>query len=154
MRNVRYWMMWLTSNYQRNGYCGYQATWLLENREIWCLPLNNADGWVYNETQSPGGGGMHRKNMNWSAGGTGVDLNRNWSVAWGGAGSSGSPTSETYRGTGPSPNPSRPTSTPSGSSAPRPRCTPPTHTATPLSTPGDGPTIPPPMRLSTIPRVR
>jgi hypothetical protein len=23
MRNVRYWMMWLCSNYQRNGYCGY-----------------------------------------------------------------------------------------------------------------------------------
>lgn len=101
MRNVRYWMMWLTSNYQRNGYCGYQATWLLENREIWCLPLNNVDGWVYNETQSPGGGGMQRKNMNWSAGGDGIDLNRNWSVAWGGAGSSGSPSSGTYRGTGP-----------------------------------------------------
>jgi len=101
MRNIRYWMMWLCSNYQRNGYCGYQATWLLENREIWCLPCNNVDGWVYNETVSPGGGGMHRKNMNWSAGGSGIDLNRNWSVGWGGSGSSGDPSSETYRGTGP-----------------------------------------------------
>ena len=101
MRNIRYWMMWLCSNYQRNGYCGYQATWLLENREIWCLPCNNVDGWVYNETTSPGGGGMHRKNRNLSAGGNGIDLNRNWSVAWGGSGSSGDPSSETYRGTGP-----------------------------------------------------
>lgn len=100
MRNVRYWMMWLCSNYQRNGYSGYQATWLLENREIWCLPVNNVDGWVYNETTSPGGGGMHRKNMNWTAGGDGIDLNRNWSVDWGGAGSSGDPGSQTYRGSG------------------------------------------------------
>ncbi len=59
------------------------------------------DGYVYNETQAPGGGGMHRKNMNWSAGGDGIDLNRNWSVGWGGAGSSGDPGSSTYRGTGP-----------------------------------------------------
>ena len=101
MRNVRYWMMWLCSNYERNGYDGYQATWLLENREIWCLPVNNVDGWVYNQTTSPGGGGMHRKNRNTSAGGDGVDLNRNWSVGWGGTGSSGDPGSSTYRGTGP-----------------------------------------------------
>ena len=101
MRNVRYWMMWLCSNYERNGYDGYQATWLLENREIWCLPVNNVDGWVYNQTISPGGGGMHRKNRNTSAGGDGVDLNRNWSVGWGGTGSSGDPGSSTYRGTGP-----------------------------------------------------
>lgn len=101
MRNVRYWMMWLCSNYQRNGFCGYQATWLLENREIWCLPCNNVDGWVYNESTNPTGNGMHRKNMNWSAGGDGIDLNRNWAVGWGGAGSSGDPGSTTYRGTAP-----------------------------------------------------
>ncbi len=101
LRNIQYWMMWLCSNHGRNGFCGYQADWILENREIWCLPVNNIDGWVYNQTQSPGGGGMHRKNRNLSAGGSGIDLNRNWSVGWGGAGSSGDPSSETYRGTGP-----------------------------------------------------
>ena len=101
MRNMRYWAMWLCSNYQRNGYNGYQATWVLENREVWVLPVNNVDGWVYNESTSPGGGGMHRKNMNWTAGGDGIDLNRNWSVDWGGSGSSGDPSSSTYRGTGP-----------------------------------------------------
>ncbi len=105
MRNIRYWMMWLCSNYQRNGYCGYQATWLLNNREIWCLPCNNVDGWVRNEVTNPSGGGMRRKNMNLTAGGGldngGIDLNRNWAVHWGGPGSSGSPSSQTYRGTGP-----------------------------------------------------
>jgi len=101
LRNIRYFMMWLCSNHGRNGYCGYQADWILDHREIWCLPVNNVDGWVYNQTTHPGGGGMHRKNRNLSGGGTGIDLNRNWSVAWGGAGSSGDPYSETYRGTGP-----------------------------------------------------
>lgn len=101
MRNVRYWMMWLCSNYERNGFSGYQATWILNNREIWCLPCNNVDGWVYNESTNPTGGGMHRKNMNWTAGGDGIDLNRNWGVQWGGSGSSGDPGSQTYRGTGP-----------------------------------------------------
>lgn len=101
MRNIRFFMLWLCENYGRNGFCGLQATWLLDNREIWCMPCNNVDGYVYNQTISPGGGGMHRKNRNTSAGGNGVDLNRNWSVAWGGEGSSSSPSSETYCGTGP-----------------------------------------------------
>ncbi|MFO7949970.1 MAG: M14 family zinc carboxypeptidase [Candidatus Fermentibacteraceae bacterium] len=101
MRNVRSFMEWLCANYGEEGYCGLQATWLLENREIWCLPCNNVDGWVYNEDQQPGGGGMHRKNMNWSAGGDGIDLNRNWAVGWGGLGSSGNPSDQTYRGTAP-----------------------------------------------------
>ncbi len=99
MRNVRFFMLWLCENYNRDGFCGLQATWLLDHREIWCLPCNNVDGYVYNETQSPGGGGMHRKNMNFSAGGDGVDLNRNWSVGWGGSGSSGNPSNSNYRGT-------------------------------------------------------
>ncbi len=101
MRNIRFFMLWLCENYGRNGFNGLQATWLLDNREIWCLPCNNVDGYVYNETIAPGGGGGHRKNMNWSAGGDGIDLNRNWSVGWGGSGSSGDPSSSTYRGTGP-----------------------------------------------------
>jgi hypothetical protein len=102
MRNVRSFMEWLCENYGAPGYCGLQATWLLQNREIWCLPCNNPDGYVYNEQTSPGGGGMWRKNRRDNGGGVyGVDLNRNWSVAWGGPGSSSSPSSETYRGTAP-----------------------------------------------------
>ncbi len=102
MLNVCSFMEWLCENYGRDGFCGWQATWLLENREIWFLPCNNIDGWVYNETTSPGGGGMWRKNRRNNGGGVyGVDLNRNWSVCWGGPGSSSSPSSETYCGTGP-----------------------------------------------------
>ena len=101
MQSLCSFMEWLCVNAGRNGYCGLQADYVLENRDVWCLPCNNVDGYVYNETIAPGGGGMHRKNMNWSAGGDGVDLNRNWSVGWGGAGSSGDPGSSTYRGTAP-----------------------------------------------------
>lgn len=101
MRNIRFFMLWLCENYGRNGFCGLQATWVLDNREIWCLPCNNVDGYVRNQTTNPGGGGMQRKNMNWSAGGDGIDLNRNWAVGWGGVGSSSDPSSSSYRGTGP-----------------------------------------------------
>lgn len=101
MRNVRFFMQWLCENYERNGFCGLQATWLLENREIWCLPCNNVDGYVYNENATYGQG-LWRKNRRNNGGGIyGVDLNRNWTVGWGGAGSSGSPSSSTYRGTAP-----------------------------------------------------
>ena len=56
-------------------------------------------GYVYNMEHSHGSTG-HRKNMNFTLG-DGVDLNRNWGYMWGydNTGSSGSPTSETYRGT-------------------------------------------------------
>jgi len=101
MRSIRFFMLWLCENYGGSGFCGLQATYILDNRELWCLPCNNVDGYVYNQTTSPGGGGYHRKNRNTSAGGDGVDLNRNWFVAWGGEGSSPTPGSGTYRGTGP-----------------------------------------------------
>ncbi|MBN1433424.1 zinc carboxypeptidase, partial [Candidatus Fermentibacterales bacterium] len=100
MDNICHFMEWLCVNHGRDGYCGLVADYVLENRDVWCLPCNNVDGYVYNESIAPGGGGMHRKNMNWSLG-NGIDLNRNWSVAWGGPGSSGDPNSETYRGTAP-----------------------------------------------------
>ncbi|MCK4505934.1 MAG: hypothetical protein KAW14_09970 [Candidatus Aegiribacteria sp.] len=101
MRNLRFFMQWLCENYNRNGFCGLQATYVLDNRELWCLPCNNVDGYVYNEPYSYGNG-MWRKNRRDNGGGIyGVDLNRNWSVGWGGAGSSGNPSSSTYRGTGP-----------------------------------------------------
>lgn len=45
---------------------------------------------------------LWRKNRRLNAGGSyGVDLNRNWDEHWGGEGSSGTPTSDTYRGTAP-----------------------------------------------------
>jgi hypothetical protein len=78
-------------------------TYLVDEREIWFLPVLNPDGYVYNEQTSPSGGGMWRKNRRNNGGSYGVDLNRNYGFNWGynNIGSSGSPGSETYRGTAP-----------------------------------------------------
>lgn len=81
-----------------------EATWLLDHREIWIVPVLNADGYVRNETRSPGGGGMWRKNRRDNGDGTrGVDPNRNFSYEWAhdDAGSSPNTGSDTYRGPGP-----------------------------------------------------
>src|SRR5262245_20942805 len=84
------------------------STYLVDNREIWFVPCVNPDGYVYNQTTNPGGGGLWRKNRRANAGGSfGVDLNRNYSTQWGfdDEGSSPAPTNETYRGTGPASEP-------------------------------------------------
>ncbi|MHC4942797.1 MAG: M14 family zinc carboxypeptidase [Planctomycetota bacterium] len=81
-----------------------ELTYLVDNREIWFVPVLNPDGYLYNEQTYPGGGGMWRKNRRNNGGGTyGVDLNRNWAYMWGydNIGSSPYPGDETYRGTGP-----------------------------------------------------
>ncbi|TKJ40106.1 hypothetical protein CEE37_10240 [candidate division LCP-89 bacterium B3_LCP] len=90
----------LTDQYGSDPY----ITDLVDNREIFVLPVFNVDGYVYNETTNPSGGGMWRKNRRDNGGGIyGVDLNRNFSFDWGynNIGSSPSPGSATYRGTGP-----------------------------------------------------
>jgi len=78
------------------------VTDLVNNREIWYVSVVNPDGYEYNRSTNPGGGGMWRKNR-WRSGSTvyGVDLNRNWGYQWGydNRGSSGTPSSSTYRGT-------------------------------------------------------
>jgi hypothetical protein len=78
------------------------STYLVNEREIWFVPCVNPDGYVHNQTTNPSGGGLWRKNRRANAGGSfGVDLNRNYATQWGfdNSGSSGTPTSETYRGT-------------------------------------------------------
>lgn len=75
--------------------------YLVDNREIWVVPVVNPDGYLYNEEQNPGGGGMWRKNRRDNGDGTfGVDPNRNYSFKWGfnDGGSSPDPSAETYRG--------------------------------------------------------
>ena len=82
------------------------ATYLLDERELYVVPCVNPDGYEFNRQQSPGGGGLWRKNRRNNGGGSvGVDLNRNYPFQWGGAGSSGSSTSETYRGPSPASEP-------------------------------------------------
>ena len=78
-----------------------EITWLVDNRELYIVPVVNPDGSVYNETNSPSGGGMWRKNRRNNGDGTfGVDPNRNYPYMWGfdDSGSSPDPSSEVYRG--------------------------------------------------------
>lgn len=67
---------------------------LLDSVDMRIIPVFNPDGYVYTWTDQR----LWRKNRR---GGYGVDLNRNWAYEWGGAGSSGSTSSETYRGPAP-----------------------------------------------------
>jgi len=75
-----------------------EITWLLDNREIYLVPIVNPDGVVYNESTDPNGGGMWRKNRRNNGGSYGVDPNRNYPFEWVGPGSSTDPASDTYRG--------------------------------------------------------
>ena len=80
------------------------VTGLLDGRDLYFVPVVNPDGYVYNQTTNPSGGGFWRKNRRPNAGGNfGVDLNRNFGYQWGldNFGSSPNPSSEVYRGTGP-----------------------------------------------------
>jgi hypothetical protein len=69
---------------------------LVDRCEFFIIPVFNVDGYLY--TWGPDR--MWRKNRRPISGGNcdGVDLNRNFSVGWGGPGSSGDPCGQTYRG--------------------------------------------------------
>ncbi|HEX7700509.1 MAG TPA: M14 family zinc carboxypeptidase [Kofleriaceae bacterium] len=64
---------------------------LVDRSELWIVPVVNPDGYQF----SWGTDRYWRKNRRDRLG---VDLNRNFSVAWGGAGSSRFPRSDVYRG--------------------------------------------------------
>ncbi len=82
------------------------VTHLLDTREIYVVPIVNPDGFVYNETIAPDGGGMWRKNRRDNGDGTfGVDPNRNYPYEWDGPGSSTDPSSDVYRGPAPGSEP-------------------------------------------------
>ncbi|MGW6935939.1 M14 family metallopeptidase [Lentzea sp. NPDC054927] len=67
---------------------------LVDSREVWFIPMVNPDGVEYDIATGSFRG--WRKNRQ----GNGTDLNRNWGFKWGCCGgSSGSTTSDTYRGT-------------------------------------------------------
>jgi MYXO-CTERM domain-containing protein len=67
---------------------------LLDQVELVVVPVVNPDGYVYSWDVER----FWRKNRR---DGTGVDLNRNWSVAWGGEGASPDPLEENYHGVAP-----------------------------------------------------
>jgi len=92
---ARRYAMWLLQNYNRDSL----ATWLVNNRKFVFAPVMNPDGYVYNETYVSTDG--WRKNRRNNGGSYGIDLNRNYGYKWGydNSGSSGTPSSELYRGT-------------------------------------------------------
>ena len=101
MMNLFYFVQLLCENYGTDP----ELTYLVDNREMWFIPVINPDGYLYNESIQPNGGGMHRKNRRDTNCGDGtnrgVDLNRNYGYSWGAnnTGSSPDPCSTTYRGT-------------------------------------------------------
>jgi len=95
-----YYMFYLLENYGTDP----EATYLVNEREMFFVPVVNPDGYERNWTTDPGGGGMWRKNRRNNGGGVyGVDLNRNYGYYWGydNQGSSPNPSSDVYRGPAP-----------------------------------------------------
>jgi len=75
------------------------VTELVDNLEIFVLPVFNPDGYIYSWT----GDRMWRKTRQPNTGSSciGTDPNRNWEFQWGGAGVSRDPCSEAYLGNRP-----------------------------------------------------
>ncbi len=103
MMNLIYYMWYILENYDSDP--GIKN--LVDNHEMYFIPVANPDGLMWNEQVAPSGGGMQRKNLGpYNTGNNtvrGADLNRNYDYFWGPnaiyGGSSSSVTSDTYRGT-------------------------------------------------------
>ena len=102
-----YFMHYLVDNYGTDPY----VTYLVDNRDIWIIPIVNPDGYLQSWEQ-------YDRDQNWTGwrknirdnnndgvidGNDGVDLNRNYGFEWGydESGSSGDQSSSTYRGPAP-----------------------------------------------------
>lgn len=86
---------YLLDNYEKNE----RVTAIIDAIRVWIIPMQNPDGFNHSQNAYR----MWRKNRRNNNNGTwGVDTNRNYSYLWGdNAGSSGTTSSETYRGTEP-----------------------------------------------------
>lgn len=90
-------MFWLLENYATDP----QVNYIINNRELYFVPVVNPDGYEYNRSTNPSGGGLWRKNRRDNSGSCeGVDLNRNYSVNFGLNDTCSSPNtcSNVYRG--------------------------------------------------------
>ncbi len=102
LQQTIFYMWYLLENYDSN----LEIKTIVDNTELFFVPCVNPDGYVYNETNNPNGGGFWRKNRrNNGDGSFGVDNNRNYSYikpdgteVWNTAGTSGSG-GDTYAGT-------------------------------------------------------
>ena len=104
LQHAREWVSGSTSMYIANALVqGYgidpRITAVLDAITVYVVPVVNPDGYVHTWDV----GRLWRKNRRNNGNGTfGVDTNRNWSVGWGlSSGSSGTPSSDTYRGPSP-----------------------------------------------------
>ncbi len=108
METQFYYFFWLFENYNTDPIARY----ILNNREIYWIPVFNADGYVHNQTTNPTGGGMWRANKHLTSPPSltcgPVDPNRNFGTYqfWNST-NNGSSTNScsggqgTYRGTSP-----------------------------------------------------
>ena len=103
MMQMMYYMWYILENYSGNS----EIKYLVDNTEMYFIPCVNPDGYIYNHSIEPDGGGLWRKNMRDNNGDDvflekddGVDLNRNYAFQWGldDEGSSSHPGSNVYRG--------------------------------------------------------
>ena len=101
MMQLIYFMYYLLENYNTDPTIHY----LIDNRELYFIPVVNPDGYEYNRQTNPDGGGFWRKNRRQIGSDYGVDLNRNYgpTAYWNSLnnGSSLTPGSQDYRGTAP-----------------------------------------------------
>ena len=98
MQQLIYFMWYLLENYNSNN----SIKQIIDSSELFFVPCVNPDGYIYNETSEPNGGGMWRKNRRDNHG---VDNNRNYSYidengneVWNTSGTSGNPNGSTYAG--------------------------------------------------------
>ncbi len=98
-----FYMWYLLENYDNNP----EIQSIVDNTELYFVPVVNPDGYLYNEKTNPDGGGFWRKNRKNEHG---VDNNRNYDYyingdpndnIWGGEGTSTDINSDVYAGTGP-----------------------------------------------------
>ena len=66
MMTVVYYMWWLLEQYASDP----SAAYLVNNRQAWFIPVINVDGYAYNESTNPSGGGFWRKNRRNNGDGT------------------------------------------------------------------------------------
>ncbi len=99
-----FYMWYLLENYDTNP----EVQYLVDNTEMYFIPVVNPDGYVYNNTSNPNGFGMWRKNRRILETGIGVDNNRNYDYwiggnaaqsVWNTLGVSADVNSEVYPGT-------------------------------------------------------
>ncbi|MEO1714669.1 MAG: M14 family metallopeptidase, partial [Bacteroidota bacterium] len=92
-----YYLWYMLENYGTDP----EVTYLIDETEMYFIPCLNPDGYIFNQTTNPDGGGLWRKNRVPNPDGSvGVDLNRNYGFGWGfdDFGSSPNPQSVVYRG--------------------------------------------------------